>query len=103
MPTDTDRQVTREFQRRLADIVHVLDLLVFGSRARGDAAPDSDMDVFIELDACTPALRQRIGEIAWKVGSDHPHRTGAWPDGSQPTCLERRTRGGTTMTWKKGL
>ena len=68
MPTDTDRQVAREFQRRLADIVHVLDLLVFGSRARGDAAPDSDMDVFIELEACTPELRQRIGEIAWEVG-----------------------------------
>ena len=68
MLTDTDRQIVREFRRRLVDVAPILDLLVFGSRARGDAAPDSDMDVFIELEACTPELRQRISEIAWEVG-----------------------------------
>ena len=68
MLTKTDRQIVREFQRRLADIVPVLDLRVFGSRARGDTAPDSDLDVFIELEACTPDLRQHISEIAWEVG-----------------------------------
>ncbi len=35
MLTETDRQIVREFQRRLAVIVPVLDLRVFGSRARG--------------------------------------------------------------------
>ena len=68
MLTKTDRRIVREFQRRLADVVPVLDLRVFGSRARGDAAPDSDLDVFIEQEACTPELRQRISEIAWEVG-----------------------------------
>jgi predicted nucleotidyltransferase len=68
MLAETDRQIVREFQRCLADVVPVLDLRVFGSRARGDAAPDSDLDVFIELEACTPELRQRISEIAWEVG-----------------------------------
>ena len=64
----TDRQVTLEFKRRLAEITTVLDLRVFGSRARGDAAPDSDLDVFVEVDSLTPALRRRIDEIAWEVG-----------------------------------
>ncbi|MBC8263412.1 MAG: nucleotidyltransferase domain-containing protein [Anaerolineales bacterium] len=68
MITKTDRQIAREFQRRLADVLPVLDLRVFGSRARGDAVPDSDLDVFIELETCTPELRQRISEIAWEVG-----------------------------------
>lgn len=68
MLTKADRQIVREFQRRLADIAPVLDLRVFGSRARGEAAPDSDLDVFIELEKCTPELRQRISEIAWEVG-----------------------------------
>ena len=68
MLTETDRQVVREFKRRLADIVPILDLRVFGSRVRGDAVPDSDLDVFIELEACTPELRQRISEVAWEVG-----------------------------------
>ena len=43
MLTETDQRIAREFQRRLADVVPVLDLRVFGSRARGDAAPDSDL------------------------------------------------------------
>ena len=68
MLTDSDREIAREFQRRLAAVVPVLDLRVFGSRARGDASPDSDPDLFIELEACSPELCQRISEITWEVG-----------------------------------
>ena len=65
---DQDRRIVREFQQRLARIVPIRDLRVFGSRARGDAAPESDLDLFIELEEVSPELRQRISEIAWEVG-----------------------------------
>jgi predicted nucleotidyltransferase len=68
MLTEVDRKIAREFQRRLANFVQVLDLRVFGSRARGDAEPHSDLDLFIEVETCTPELRQRISEVAWEVG-----------------------------------
>lgn len=68
MLREADRRIAREFRRRLSAIVPIVDLRVFGSRARGDAAPDSDLDVFIELEEATPELRQRISEIAWEVG-----------------------------------
>lgn len=68
MLTKRDRRIAREFQRRLAGVVPVLDLRVFGSRARGEAAPDSDLDVFIEVEKLTPELRRRIDELAWEVG-----------------------------------
>ena len=33
---------------------HVVDIGVFGSAARGDARPDSDVDVWVRLDPLTP-------------------------------------------------
>lgn len=68
MLTKIDRQIAREFQNRLATVVPLLDLRVFGSRARGQAAPEADLDVFVEVEAITPQLRERISEIAWEVG-----------------------------------
>jgi predicted nucleotidyltransferase len=68
-----DRQVTLEFKRRLEEITTVLDVRVFGSRARGEAAPDSDLDVFVEVASLTPALRRRIDEIAWEVGFERDY------------------------------
>jgi uncharacterized protein len=65
---EADRRIAREFRRRLSGIAPIVDLRVFGSRARGDAAPDSDLDLFIELEHANPEMRQRISEIAWEVG-----------------------------------
>ena len=68
MLREADRRIAREFRRRLSAIAPIVDLRVFGLRARGDAAPDSDLDLFIELEEATPELRKRISEIAWEVG-----------------------------------
>ena len=68
MLTPSDRQAVAEFTRRLKRIASVRDVRVFGSRVRGNAAPDSDLDVFVVIESCTPKLRQRINDIAWEVG-----------------------------------
>ena len=49
------------------------DIILYGSRARGDARPESDWDFLILLDgvvddARTDAIRHRLYDIEWDCG-----------------------------------
>ena len=46
-------------------------VIVFDSRARGDATQESDLDIFIELPVLSPNLRQQILDIAWEISFEH--------------------------------
>lgn len=65
-----DKSIALKLKNRLKEIVDVLEIVIYGSRARGDAEVDSDMDVFIMVPDITPALRHKISELAWEVSYD---------------------------------
>lgn len=57
--------VVQEFAAELRQQLgpHVQQMLLFGSRARGDAGDDSDYDMLVVVDQRTPELRAMILEI----------------------------------------
>jgi uncharacterized protein len=71
MLNSKDTEIALLFKNRLAQITPVQQFVVFGSRARGTAAEDSDMDVFIEVPALSSQLRRLISETAWEIGLEN--------------------------------
>jgi predicted nucleotidyltransferase len=63
-----DLAIARSFKRLAQQRVRPLDIRVFGSRARGDAAPDSDLDVFVVVEHTTSDIERYISDCAWETG-----------------------------------
>lgn len=63
-----DLAIARSFKRLVQQRVSPLDVRVFGSRARGDATSDSDMDVFVVVEYATSDIERYISDCAWEAG-----------------------------------
>ena len=64
-----DKEIILAFKRRLTDYVRafVAKLIVFGSRARGEASEDSDLDLIVLVTAKTPGIERALDDIAYRV------------------------------------
>ncbi len=71
MMASCDKEIALEFKRRASALVPILQLSVFGSRARGNATAESDLDVFLVVDHIDVNLREKISEVAWEVGFEN--------------------------------
>ena len=68
---ERERTVLDRFKALLGARVPLRDLVLFGSRARGDAEPESDMDVLVVLeDGADAAAREAVSDCAWEAGFD---------------------------------
>lgn len=66
--SESDVLTARELMHRLCVLVPVVEMRLFGSRAREDAQADSDLDVFIEVETVTRQIKDIIAETAWEIG-----------------------------------
>jgi predicted nucleotidyltransferase len=69
--TERDYEIARKLKRRWSERVPVVEMRVFGSRARGDNESDSDMDVFIEIERHTREIEEIVRDIAWETGLEY--------------------------------
>jgi len=71
--TDTKRQALEALGQRLR--MHhgnrVQSVVLFGSKARGDAGPDSDIDVLVVLTGDDPHLRSSVRRLAARVSLEY--------------------------------
>jgi predicted nucleotidyltransferase len=67
----TQDQAITEITRRLVDYFHPERIYLFGSVARGDGGPDSDLDFCVVLpDDAAPALyRPGVHRALWDLGT----------------------------------
>jgi len=66
---ETDYKIVEQFKQKLVENqIPVREMIVFGSRARGDADPDSDLDVLVLLDWKSFEMDRRVSHYAWEVG-----------------------------------
>ena len=71
MMADRDRQILELFAARVRERFPDADVWAFGSRARGDATWESDLDVCVVDSDLTHAHHYTIGDIAWEIGFEH--------------------------------
>lgn len=66
--TDRDRHILEEFAQRVRYRFPEAIVRAFGSRALGQAAPDSDLDVCVVVDKLDDEGDRAIMRAAWEVG-----------------------------------
>jgi uncharacterized protein len=69
--TEDDLRIAEQLKERLSSVVPIVDFRIFGSRVRGSVGPDSDMDVFLEVESLDREAKERLSDIAWEVGFEN--------------------------------
>lgn len=70
--TAVERAVLERFKALVAGRLQVQKLILFGSRARGEADPESDVDVVVVLEGSADrGAKDFVSDCAWEAGFHH--------------------------------
>jgi len=65
---EKELKIVEKFKQLVTRQVKVHEVRVFGSRARGDATADSDLDVLVVVNQLDHAAEKYISDCAWEAG-----------------------------------
>lgn len=66
-----DLQIIGKFKELVSNNIKVHEIRVFGSRARGDAEKESDLDVLVLVEHLDHSTEKYISDCAWEAGFEH--------------------------------
>lgn len=62
-----NEQLIQEITQTIVERFHPRRIVLFGSHARGDAGPDSDLDLLVEMESTKPFIERTV-EVASAFG-----------------------------------
>jgi len=71
MLSTSDRKVVASLARRVRERFQGARIWAFGSRVRGDATWESDLDVCVVFDHLDPKVEKTLSDIAWETGFEN--------------------------------
>ncbi len=71
MVLDRDSAILELFARRVREQHPEARVWAFGSRARCDAEPESDLDLCVVFPGASRADTRQLRDLAWEIGFEH--------------------------------
>ncbi|MCK4339924.1 MAG: nucleotidyltransferase domain-containing protein [Candidatus Cloacimonetes bacterium] len=64
-------ELAKQLKKEIEKELNVIDMRIFGSRARDDFNEDSDLDIYLKLEKNNPEVRKIVGHLTWKFGFEN--------------------------------
>ncbi len=69
--TLNEKKAVEQLKTELLNRSDVLDVKLFGSKARGDATESSDVDIMIEIEQTTPEALSEIVDLVFRINVEY--------------------------------
>jgi predicted nucleotidyltransferase len=68
---ENEERAIRSLKKILSEKFDLVEIRLFGSKARGESTPDSDMDVMIEIVESNPYVRFGIYDVIFEINLEN--------------------------------